>query len=238
MEGAVFGFTPGVAKLADGAPTVPQCFSPAFALQKDLLHQASQGAVPVVSWPFSEFGYLEGSFRDEASKFQLLDDTLGRLKVFSAQFCWHFGFELLRALSSSGRVDCHRLRRSRCDRLPPSLLKACCVAPLLSCQRLGTSQTRERMGATLRLATRRHPPNAPGQTCTQDKAQIGTPWTQVKKSRPTSSVPIRCLPWYGSTSHLGTVAKRTRLLCYGCQAGYGPPSCVRYCPVTDGVRQC
>ena len=25
----------------------------------------------------------------------------------------------------------------------------------------------------------------PGQTCFQDKAQVGTPWTQVQKSRPT-----------------------------------------------------
>ena len=100
--------------------------------------------------------------------------------------------------SSKGRVDCHRLRQSQCDRVPPSLLKAFCGAPLLSCQRLGTSQT--------------------GQTCLQDKAQIGTPWTQVQKSKPTSSVPIRCLRWYGSTSHLGTVAKRTRWLCYGCRA--------------------
>ena len=31
-------------------------------------------------------------------------------------------------------------------------------------------------------------------------------------------VPPRCLPWYGSTTHLGTVVKRTRLLCYGCRA--------------------
>ena len=58
----------------------------------------------------------------------------------------------------------------------------------------------------------------PGQTCFRDKAQVGTPWTQVQKSRPTSSVPPRCLPWYGSTTHLGTVVKRTRLLCYGCRA--------------------
>ena len=42
-------------------------FLPPLLLQKDLLHQASQGSVPVVSWPFSELGYLEGSFRDEAS---------------------------------------------------------------------------------------------------------------------------------------------------------------------------
>ena len=41
---------------------------------------------------------------------------------------------------------------------------------------------------------------------------------QVQKSRPTSPVPPRCLPWYGSTTHLGTVVKRTRLLCYGCRA--------------------
>ena len=153
--------------------------------------------------------------------------------------------------SSKGRVDCHRVRQSQYDRVPPSLLKAFCAAPLLSCQRLGTSQTREKMGATLRLAARQHPPSAgpdvhpgdfscygvplrawdgypplpgkpfhrpPGQTCLQDKAQIGTPWTQVQKSRPTSSVPVWCLRWYGSTSHLDTVAKRTRWLCYGCRA--------------------
>ena len=168
--------------------------------------------------------------------------------------------------SSNGRVDCHRLRQSQCDRIPPSLLKAFCAAPLLSCQRLGTSQTRERMGATFKLATRQHSPNAgpdvhprdfscygvplrawdgypplrgkpfhrpPGQTCLQDKAPIGTPWTQVQKSRPTSSVPIRCLRWYGSTSHLGTVAKRTRWLCYGCRA-----TATALPLVSDGVRQC
>ena len=42
-------------------------FSHLCFLQKDLPHQASQGSVPVVSWPFSELGYLEGGFRDEAS---------------------------------------------------------------------------------------------------------------------------------------------------------------------------
>eukprot|EP00439_Symbiodinium_sp_Y106_P075307 s1225_g14.t2 len=62
--------------------------------------------------------------------------------------------------SSKGRVDCHRLRQSQCNRVPLLLLKAFCAVPLLSCQRLGTSQTRERMGATLRLATRHHLPSA------------------------------------------------------------------------------
>ena len=42
-------------------------FLPPLLLQKDLPHPASQGAVPVVSWPFSELGYLEGSFRDKVS---------------------------------------------------------------------------------------------------------------------------------------------------------------------------
>ena len=64
MEGAVFGFTPGVAKLADGAPTVPQCFSPTLAFTKG---PCRTQPVKVVSWPFSELGYLAGSFRNEAS---------------------------------------------------------------------------------------------------------------------------------------------------------------------------
>ena len=97
-------------------------FLPPLLLQKDLPQQASQGAVPVVSWPFSELGYLEGSFRDEASflAFRRLltsgQDTLGQLKVFSAQLGWHFGFALLRALSckkDSGRLcfSCSLLRK-------------------------------------------------------------------------------------------------------------------------------
>ena len=36
VEGAVFGFAPGVTKLADGAPIVPQYFSPRFAVAKGL----------------------------------------------------------------------------------------------------------------------------------------------------------------------------------------------------------
>ena len=213
-------------------------FSHLCFLQKDLPHQASQGSVPVVSWPFSELGYLEGSFRDEASflAFRRLFNFWTRhpgtaegvlcAVLLALWFCASTSTLLqegpgspalfMQAASETtplpkGRVDCHRLRQNQCDRVPPSLLKAFCAALLLSCQRLGTSQTRERMGATLRLALRQHPPNA-------DKAQIGAPWTQVQKSRPTSSVPTRCLPWYGSTSHLGTVAKRTRLMCYGCRA--------------------
>ena len=79
------------------------------------------------------------------------------------------------APSSKARVDCHRLRHNQCDRLPPSLLKAFCAAPLLSCQRLGTSQTRERMGATLRLATRQHPPNAGPDVHPRDFSCYGVP---------------------------------------------------------------
>ena len=197
-------------------------------------------------------------------------DTQGQLKHFSAQFCWHFGSALLRALSYKkdpgrlcmlssllwtlhllGRVDCRRLRQRQCDRTPPLSLRTFCAAPLLSCQRLGTSRTLERMDAAIWPSACKYPPNAgpdvrpsvfscygvplrawdgypllrgrpvhrpPGQTCFQDKAQVGTPWTQVQKSRPTLSVPPRCLPWYGSTTHLGTVVKRPRLLCYGCRA--------------------
>ena len=76
-----------------------------FCLQEDLQHEANQGAVPVVSWPSSELGCLSGSCRDEASflaclrLFHFWTRYPGQLKHFSAQFCWHFGSALLRALS-------------------------------------------------------------------------------------------------------------------------------------------
>ena len=118
-------------------------FLPPLFLQKDLPYQASQGSVPVVSWPFSELGYLEGSFRDEASFTRSLpfvdfstsgQDTQGQLKVFYAQFCWHFGFALLRALSykkDPGRLcfSCSLLSFGnytffqRQGRLPPAATK-------------------------------------------------------------------------------------------------------------------
>ena len=80
-------------------------FLPPLFLQKDLPYQASQGSVPVVSWPFSELGYLEGSFRDEASflaflrRFNFWTRHPGTAEGFFAQFYWHFGFARLRAIS-------------------------------------------------------------------------------------------------------------------------------------------
>ena len=206
-----------------------------FCLQEDLQHEANQGAVPVVSWPSSELGCLTGSCRDEAS-------FLGCLRLFHFWTRYpgtaeaFFGAVLLvlwfctsaSTLLQEGpgspvhveqsaldtTVDCRRLRQRQCDRTPQLSLRTFCAAPLLSCQRLGTSRTQERMDAAIWPSARKYPPNA----CFQDKAQVGTPWTQVQKSRPTSPFPPRCLPWYGSTTHLGTVVKRTRLLCYGCRA--------------------
>ena len=255
-------------------------FLPPLLLQKDLLHQASQGAVPVESWPFSELGYLEGSFRDEASFLAFLrlltfwtrhpgtaeglfcavllalwlcasTSTLLQEGPGSPVFCTQSASETTPL--SKGRVDCHRLRQSQCDRFPPSLLKAFCSAPLLSCQRLGTSQTWEWMGATLRLATRQHPPNAgpdvhprdfscygvplrawdgypplrgkpfhrpAGQTCLQDKAQIGTPWTEE----------------HANVFSPNTVSLSGRACCaMGVGLRLRPCSCVRYRPVTDGL---
>ena len=46
-------------------------------------------------------------------------------------------------------------------------------------------------------------------TCFRDK------WAEVQKRRPTFSVPPCCPLWHGSTSHLGTVAKRTCLPAMG-----------------------
>ena len=167
-------------------------------------------------------------------------DAQGRLKVFSVQFCWHFGFALLRALSykkdpdrlvsraaclgnytfSIGRINCHRFRvatkavRSSSSVTVENLLRSTAV------------QLPAPGGAPSWPATRQRPPNAgsdehprdfssyavplrawdgypllrgkpfhrpPGQTFLEDKAQIGTPRTQVWKSRPPSSVPTRCL---------------------------------------------
>ena len=219
-----------------------------FCLQEDLQHEANQGAVPVVRWPSSELGCLTGSCRDEASFlgclrfFHFWTRYPGTAEAFfgavllALWFCASTSTLLQEGPGSpvhveqsaldttpfsKGRVDCRRLRQRQCDRTPPLSLRTFCAAPLLSCQRLGTSRTQERMDAAIWPSARKYPPNVhrpPGQTCFQDKAQVGTPWTQVQKSRPTSSVPPRCLPWYGSTTHLGTVVKRTRLLCYGCRA--------------------
>ena len=135
-------------------------FLPPLLLQQDLPHQASQGAVPVVSRPFSELGYLEGSFRDEASflAFRRLFNFWTRHPgtaegVFCAVllalwFCASTSTLLQEGTgspalfmqsasettpSSKGRVDCHRLRQSQRDRVPPSLLKAFCAALLLCC---------------------------------------------------------------------------------------------------------
>ena len=245
-----------------------------FCLQEDLQHEANQGAVPVVSWPSSELGCLTGSCRDEASflgclrLFHFWTRYPGTAEAFFGAvllvlwFCASASTLLQEgprspvhveqsALDttpfSKGRVDCRRLRQRQCDRTPPLSLRTFCAAPLLSCQRLGTSRTQERMDAAIWPSARKYPPNAgpdvrpsvfscygvplrawdgypllrgrpvhrpPGQTCFQDKAQVGTPWTQVQKSRPTSPVPPHCLPWHGSTTHLGTVVKRTRLLCW------------------------
>ena len=249
-----------------------------FCLQEDLQHEANQGAVPVVSWPSSELGCLTGSCRDEASFLGCLRllHFWTRYPGTAEAFCGAVLLALWFVASAStllqegpgspvhveqsaldttpfskGRVDCRRLRQRQCDRTPPLSLRTFCAAPLLSCQRLGTSRTQERMDAAIWPSARKYPPNAgpdvrpsvfscygvplrawdgypllrgrpvhrpPSQTCFQDKAQVGTPWTQVQKSRPTSSVPPRCLAWYGSTTHLGAVVKRTRLLCYGCRA--------------------
>ena len=110
-------------------------FLPPLLLQKDLLHQASQEAVPVVSWPFSELGYLEGSFRDEASFlaflrcFNFWTRHPATAEGLSAQFCWHFGFALLRAQKDPDRLCFSRslLRKlhllPRQGRLPPAATK-------------------------------------------------------------------------------------------------------------------
>ena len=143
-------------------------------LQKDLLHQASQGAVPVASWPFSELGYFEGSFRLSrrglvpclSSTCQLLDRTprdswqvgFGPLGVFTRK--WDLDRvifaqpPLATTPSSIGRVDCHRLRQSQCDRGSPTSSTGLCAgrtAPLLSCQCLGTNRTHERWEAVCNL---------------------------------------------------------------------------------------
>ena len=208
-----------------------------FCLQEDLQHEANQGAVPVVSWPSSELGCLTGSCRDEASflgclrLFHFWTRYPGTAEAFCGAvllalwFCASASTLLQEGPGSpvhveqsaldttpfsKGRVDCRRLRQRQCDRTPPLSLRTFCAAPLLSCQRLGTSRTQERMDAAIWPSARKYPPNAgpdvrpsvfscygvplrawdgypfkrgrpvhrpPGQTCFQDKAQVGTPWT-------------------------------------------------------------
>ena len=53
-------------------------------------------------------------------------DTQGQLKHFSAQFCWHLGSALLRALSykkDPGRLSGHYTFFQRQSRLPPTATK-------------------------------------------------------------------------------------------------------------------
>ena len=206
-------------------------------------------------------------------------DTQGQLKHFSAQFCWHFGSALLRALSyktdpgrlcmlssllwtlhlfpkqsrlppiatktvrSNSSAIVENLLRSTASKLPAPGNKSNTGEDGCSYMAFGSKVSSQRwprcapqcllllwgaLEGLGRLSSLEGRPvhRPPGQTCFQDKAQVGTPWTQVQKSRPTSSVPPRCLTWYGSTTHLGTVVKRTRLLCYGCRATATALPCV------------
>ena len=80
-------------------------------------------------------------------------DTQGQLKVFSAVLLALWFCTSTSTLLQEGPVrlcfSCGLLRKLHL--LPKAVL---------SRQRLGTSLTRERMGATLRLETRQHPPDA------------------------------------------------------------------------------
>ena len=158
----------------------PSVFLPPklFCLQEDLQHEANQGAVPVVSWPSSELGCLSGSCRDEASflaclrLFHFWTRYPGTAEAFfgavllALWFCASTSTLLQGGPGSpvhveqsaldttpfyKGRVDCRRLRQRQCDRTPPLSLRTFCAAPLLSCQRLGTSRTQERMNAAIGL---------------------------------------------------------------------------------------
>ena len=152
-------------------------FSPPMLvyLQEDLPHEAIQGADPIVSLPSSELGLFERSFRDDA-----LFPAILRLFNFwtrrpSVQFCWHFGFALLRALSLTRRNRIACVFRAVClgnytffrwqGRLPPSATQAVRSSSSVTFVNLlrstaiklpatGTSQTQERMGTTSRPTTR------------------------------------------------------------------------------------
>ena len=159
-----------------------------FCLQEDLQHEANQGAVPVVSWPSSELGCLTGSCRDEASflaclrLFHFWTRYPGTAQAFfgavllALWFCASASTRFQEGPGSpvhveqsavdttpfsKGKVDCRRLRQRQCDRTPPLSLRTFCAAPLLSCQRLGTSRKQERMDAAIWPSARKYPPNAP-----------------------------------------------------------------------------
>ena len=238
-----------------------------FCLQEDLQHEANQGAVPVVSWPSSELGCLSGSCRDEASflaclrLFHFWTRYPGTAEAFfgavllALWFCAsastgpgspvHVEQSALDTTPfSKGRVDRCRLRQRQCDRTPPLSLRIFCAAPLLSCQRLGTSRTQEKMNAAIWPWARKYPPNAGpvvrlsvfscygvplrawdgypllrGQAAGLDLfSRQGAGWDTVDSGSEVQAyvfIPPRCLPWYGSTTHLGTVVKRTRCCAMG-----------------------
>ena len=256
-----------------------------FCLQEDLQHEANQGAVPVVSWPSSELGCLSVLFHFWTRYPGTAEAFFGAV-LLALWFCASASTLLQEGPESpvhveqsaldttpfsKGRVDCRRLRQRQCDRTPPLSLRTFCAAPLLSCQRLGTSRTQERMNAAIWPSARKYPPNAgpvlrpsvfscygvplrawdgypllrgrpvhrpPGQTCFQDKAQVGTPWTQVQKCRPTSS--SRHAVYLGTAPRHIWVQSSSGRAC--CAMGVGlrlrPFWVCSLLSCTDGVRQC
>ena len=162
-----------------------------LCLHEDLPHKASQGTAPILNWPCSELGCLEGSFRDEGwflASFRLLwTRHPGTAKKFCAVLL-AFGFCASTSVFSqvgpgslvlfvqsasattpsyASRVGCHWLRQSQCDRVSPtpSPSRAFCTAPLFSCQ----AEVRHRRGwTTLWPSTRKHPPNAGPDVCPSD----------------------------------------------------------------------
>ena len=171
---------------------------------------------------FLNLGALKEAFKTMPGSLTVpLSDCSGRNshgqpKAFSAQFCWRSGFAPLRAFSHKLLLDRLNFSSSLLWKVPPMRSSSSDRREVLAQHRwqaLGTSQTQERSGklhACLRLATRKHPPNAgPDEhlrafTCrgvglclsTGRRARLVFK-TQVQKNRPTFSVPTRCLLSHG-----------------------------------------
>ncbi|CAE7327545.1 unnamed protein product [Symbiodinium sp. CCMP2592] len=198
-----------------------------------------------MGWPSSAPGYPEGSFRDEASfrsSLRLFSYTtrhpgtaqgLSCAVLLALWFCALTGTPpqeghglsgiLMQSSSSTsfsfnGTVDCHRLLRSQCDReffvtAQRGDSQRVSILPMLAPTGIpGTPCYGAILSGGGGLSGAAGPDLSTRQGADWDTGDSGSAELANVFSSSTVST------WYGSTSHLGTVVKRTRLLCYGCRA--------------------
>ena len=196
----------------------------------------------------------------------------GQLKVFSAQFAGTMCCASVAVCPGNYTFFQRQGRLPKVATKPVRSSSSVTTEPffatlLLSCQRLGTSQTHKRMGASSRPTNRQHPPNAGSDEHHRDfscygvplRARDGYPLLRGQAAGPDLSSARRKLghcglrfgragrrlqPQYGvflgmAPRHIWVQSLSGRA-CYAMGVGLRlrPSQCVRDCPATDRVRQC